>query len=167
MHIPSEEARTKRASTTAIIRIFGCFFVLLSSLGLMNGLEFHCFAGSSDPRKITPLQPGGTNIPPGFFIQFPSISPRNINSGYSPFGGSSFHKGSNRVNSANDYYALDVQAKYDPVYAAARGIVIYAGWAGGGWKSYGQIVVIDHGNGFQSNYAHLNEVNVRAGQSVA
>ncbi len=49
------------------------------------------------------------------------------------------------------------------VYAADAGVVVYAGWNDYG---YGNMVMIDHGNGFQSLYAHLSALNVGCGQSV-
>jgi murein DD-endopeptidase MepM/ murein hydrolase activator NlpD len=49
------------------------------------------------------------------------------------------------------------------VVAAASGTVIYAGWDG----AYGNSVVIDHGNGLFSRYAHLSSVSVSNGQSVS
>lgn len=48
-----------------------------------------------------------------------------------------------------------------PVGAAADGIVIWTGWAGG----YGKRVVIDHGS-FRTAYAHLKEILVKPGQEV-
>jgi murein DD-endopeptidase MepM/ murein hydrolase activator NlpD len=48
------------------------------------------------------------------------------------------------------------------VVAAASGTVVHAGWDG----AYGNSVVIDHGNGLFSRYAHLSSVSVSAGQSV-
>jgi LysM repeat protein len=50
------------------------------------------------------------------------------------------------------------------VYAADGGVVVYAGWNDYG---YGNLVVIDHGNGWQSVYAHLSQWNVSCGESVA
>ena len=50
----------------------------------------------------------------------------------------------------------------DPINAPADGVVIYAGWRGG----YGQTVVIDHGFGIQTHFAHLNAYDVRVGDSV-
>ncbi len=50
------------------------------------------------------------------------------------------------------------------VLAADSGRVISAGWDGSG---YGNMVMIDHGNGFQTRYAHMSQVNVIAGQSVS
>ncbi|MBE0671967.1 MAG: M23 family metallopeptidase [Anaerolineales bacterium] len=49
------------------------------------------------------------------------------------------------------------------VYAADAGVVVYSGWNDYG---YGNMVMIDHGNGFQSLYAHLSAFNVGCGQSV-
>ena len=50
-----------------------------------------------------------------------------------------------------------------PVHAAAAGTVIYAGWMSG----YGNIVVIDHGNGYLTHYAHLSTTKVGVGDKVA
>jgi murein DD-endopeptidase MepM/ murein hydrolase activator NlpD len=50
-----------------------------------------------------------------------------------------------------------------PVVASASGTVIVAGWMGG----YGNLVVIDHGNGIATAYGHNTTVTVSYGQSVA
>lgn len=50
-----------------------------------------------------------------------------------------------------------------PVLASDNGTVRYAGWDDTG---YGWLVEIDHGNGFTTLYAHLNEFPVEVGQSV-
>ena len=47
--------------------------------------------------------------------------------------------------------------------AAAAGTVIYSGWLGG----YGNLVVVDHGNGLSTAYAHASSLLVGVGQSVA
>ena len=49
-----------------------------------------------------------------------------------------------------------------PVVAAAAGTVIYAGWLGG----YGNLVVVDHGGGLATAYAHNSGVAVSVGESV-
>ncbi|HQY25105.1 MAG TPA: peptidoglycan DD-metalloendopeptidase family protein [Thermoflexales bacterium] len=57
----------------------------------------------------------------------------------------------------------------DPIYAADSGTVIYAGYslgANGAPVGYGQYVVIDHGNGYQTLYAHASRLFVRCGQQV-
>jgi murein DD-endopeptidase MepM/ murein hydrolase activator NlpD len=49
-----------------------------------------------------------------------------------------------------------------PVRAANRGRVIHAGWLG----IYGQCVILDHGMGLQSLYAHLSSIDVEPGDLV-
>jgi len=50
-----------------------------------------------------------------------------------------------------------------PIRAAAGGRVIVAGWMGG----YGNLVVIDHGGGLATAYAHQSAIYVGVGQQVA
>jgi murein DD-endopeptidase MepM/ murein hydrolase activator NlpD len=50
-----------------------------------------------------------------------------------------------------------------PVVASASGTVITAGWLGG----YGNLVVIDHGNGLATAYGHNSSLAVGGGQQVA
>lgn len=60
--------------------------------------------------------------------------------------------------------ALDIADELGaPVLAADSGYVIVAGWDGTG---YGYKVVVDHGNGFQTLYAHLQAYYVEVGDSV-
>ena len=50
----------------------------------------------------------------------------------------------------------------DPVHATASGRISIAGREGG----YGNMVEIDHGNGFATRYGHLSEIDVNIGQKV-
>ena len=78
-----------------------------------------------------------------------------LTSGFGPRGGG-MHEG------------IDIAAPNGtPVRAAAAGRVIVAGWSGG----YGNLVVIDHGNGIATAYAHLSAIyasggSVSQGQSI-
>jgi murein DD-endopeptidase MepM/ murein hydrolase activator NlpD len=54
-------------------------------------------------------------------------------------------------------------AEGNAVFATDSGVVVYAGWSNSG---YGNLVVIDHGTGWQSAYAHLSTFAVGCGQSV-
>jgi murein DD-endopeptidase MepM/ murein hydrolase activator NlpD len=47
-----------------------------------------------------------------------------------------------------------------PVYAARAGQVVYADWADGGW---GFLVIVAHGRGERTLYAHLSRIDVRPG----
>ncbi len=49
------------------------------------------------------------------------------------------------------------------VFAADAGVIVYAGWNEYG---YGNVIIIDHGNNWQSLYAHLSAIYVGCGQSV-
>lgn len=51
----------------------------------------------------------------------------------------------------------------DPVRAAAPGVVV----AARRWSSYGNIVIIDHGMGVETRYAHLSKLIAREGDFVA
>jgi murein DD-endopeptidase MepM/ murein hydrolase activator NlpD len=50
-----------------------------------------------------------------------------------------------------------------PIWAAAAGTVIHTGWLGG----YGNLVVVDHGNGLATAYAHASAILVAVGQQVS
>lgn len=63
-----------------------------------------------------------------------------------------------------NHAGIDIDGKEgDPVYAADSGVVVYAG--GNNW-GYGNMVIINHGNGWQTLYAHLSAVYVTCGQGV-
>ncbi|HHC08744.1 MAG TPA: hypothetical protein ENK55_08510 [Actinobacteria bacterium] len=58
---------------------------------------------------------------------------------------------------------LDIDAPAgEPISAFARGRVIFAGWKGG----YGKAVMIDHGGGMVTLYAHQSRLAVEVGQQV-
>jgi len=63
-----------------------------------------------------------------------------------------------------NHYGIDIAGNLgNPIYAADNGIVVYAGWNEYG---YGNMVVIDHGYGWQTLYGHLAQVDVVCGQEV-
>lgn len=72
------------------------------------------------------------------------------------------------VLSGNDYWSghlgIDIAGAIgDPVFAADAGVIVFSGWAYGG---YGNMIMIDHGTGYQTLYAHLSVASARCGQSV-
>ena len=50
-----------------------------------------------------------------------------------------------------------------PIYAAEGGTVSTAGWTGG----YGYLVIVKHGGGIETYYAHCSSLNVKVGQTVS
>lgn len=92
-----------------------------------------------------------------YMYPVPAYSGYTPNSGYgyrsSPIsGGSEFHTG------------LDLKATLNTdVVAAESGTVIYSGWRGG----YGNCVIIDHGGGMSTLYAHNNALCVSVGDTVS
>lgn len=67
-------------------------------------------------------------------------------------------------NPGANHPAIDIAGSVgNPVWAADNGVVVYAGWSNYG---YGYLIVVDHGNGWQTLYAHLNSIGVGCGQSV-
>lgn len=63
---------------------------------------------------------------------------------------------------------IDLQARTGgPVLAAAAGTVRHAGPSPAGYSGYGTMVLIDHGDGVSTMYAHLSRIVVRRGQTVA
>ncbi len=77
------------------------------------------------------------------------------NFGYrrNPFGGyaGDFHGG------------IDIAAPYGaPIYASSTGKVEMAQWNGG----YGKYVKVNHGNGYETSYAHMSTITARVGATV-
>ena len=64
---------------------------------------------------------------------------------------------------SSNHGAIDIPVSYAPVYSAANGRIVSAGWMSG----YGNYIEIDHGNGYYTAYAHLSSFNVSAGDIVS
>ena len=65
---------------------------------------------------------------------------------------------------STNHWGIDIAGNEgEAVYSTDAGVVVYAGWNNYG---YGNMIMVDHGNNFQSLYAHLSAINVGCGQSV-
>lgn len=112
-------------------------------------------AGGSTTTTTTTVTTGGSSSS-GTWMMWPSYTTYLT----SPYG--------YRVNPVSGIYKLhagcDIGASYGTsIYAAAGGTVILAGWNGG----YGNCVMINHGNGYTTLYAHMSSIAVSSGQSVS
>ena len=66
-------------------------------------------------------------------------------------------------STTHNHYGVDLATKKgDPIYASDGGTVVKASLA----KSYGLLVIIDHGNGVQTYYAHMSKILVNEGDKV-
>jgi len=133
----------------------------VSDIALYNGIS-----------ETKGLIAGSEIIVPGG--AFPSASPKNMASTGSPKKSTPAAKSSSTSSSSSKfgnplpggvitqanhgYNAVDIDGETgDPIYASAAGTVIVAkgsGWNGG----YGNYVVIEHGGGAQTLYAHMSSV---------
>ena len=128
----------------------------------LNGTEESCTITSTTvvSEPVTKIVAVGTKerpswLPTGTFI-WPVYGHITSNFGYrSIFGSYSYHSG------------LDIATSYGTAIAASDGgTVVFAGRATGSYWSYGNLVIIDHGNGIQTYYAHCSSVLVSAGDKV-
>jgi LysM repeat protein len=125
--------------------------------------------------------PGGRRAFRQWFVPVPARPQSGVGSAYGPGGCTGDYTGgavgtggfiwptANHFISGNDYWsghlAIDIAAANGaPVWAADSGVVVFAGWSTVG---YGNMVMLDHGNGWVTLYAHLSRVQVSCGQSVA
>jgi len=124
--------------------------------------------------------PGGSRPLRQWLVPDPIRPQAGVGSAYGPGGCSGDYSGgavgtggfiwptSNHYLSGNDYWsghlAIDIAAGYgSAIWAADSGVVVFAGWSTVG---YGNMVMIDHGNGYLTLYGHLDYVSVGCGQSV-
>jgi murein DD-endopeptidase MepM/ murein hydrolase activator NlpD len=81
-----------------------------------------------------------------------------------PSGGV-FTSGYGRRRSMGDWHTgVDFAGRVGTaIWASDGGVVTFAGWKG----TYGYCVIVDHGNGFTTLYAHCSKLLVSYGQKVA
>jgi len=139
-----------------------CWVIGLAILTMVARPE-RCEAASCNAGDRIPPHSGAVRLPNDFGLRVPFKGTHRITNGY----GSGYHQHTSDPTHANDYHALDFDLNNDAVLAMQGGKVIYAGWATGGWSTYGKIVIVDHQNGFQSLYAHLSSIGVSVGHNVS
>ena len=112
--------------------------------------------GSTPPTQPTPGQP----------------TPINSNKFYKPL---SSYTVTSRFGSRSYWYqgrwVTDIHTGIDlaapsgtPVMAAKGGTVVFAGW---NTQGYGNLIIVDHGNGQRTYYAHLSQISINNGATVS
>ena len=67
------------------------------------------------------------------------------------------------LSGSNNHQGIDIGNSYGTsIYASDGGTVTYSGWMGG----YGYLVIIDHGNGYETYYGHNSSLVAYVGQKV-
>lgn len=132
------------------------------TFALLNGAGAELTAGNlswdADEPASTPAAIGGADGPTAIFIAPPLTPPLAGLAVSAPYDAETGHLGV-------DYRAEPGEA----VFAAADGTVAEAGWSG----TYGYRVVLGHGDGFETLYAHCSALlagegdSVKAGQKIA
>ena len=125
------------ALETSIDQLTGQFDLQQAQLSALQSLLL-------DARIESNLKPTGMPVP-GYISSYFGVRP-------DPFDGhSARHTG------------IDIATPYGtPVHAVAEGMVTFAGLRSG----YGDVVEIDHGNGYMTRYAHNSKLDVHPGQHV-
>lgn len=93
-----------------------------------------------------------------------TVDPRQGPDWEMPFVCGQSWTGTTRSGHSPSYYTIDWNTPYDlgkPALASAPGVVTRAVTLTG---SYGRYVVVDHGGGYSTLYAHLNQIMVSVGQ---
>jgi LysM repeat protein len=147
----------------------------LSSIALRYGVTLHSLATANDILNTSRIYPGmvlsipsaeaGSNS-----VRYASVGPGLcINPTVERTGTGYFIRPANGYRITQTFHALHpgidlAQDAGSTVYAADSGTVVYAGWNPVG---YGNLVVLDHGNGWRTYYAHLSALYVTCETWVA
>jgi LysM repeat protein len=140
----------------------------LSGIALRYGVTLHSLASANDIADTARIYPGmALSIPSAQAgsnsVRYASVGPglcadpavERTGTGY-------FIRPANGYRITQTFHALHpgidlAQDAGSPVYAADGGTVVYAGWNPVG---YGNLIVLDHGNGWRTYYAHLSVLYV-------
>jgi murein DD-endopeptidase MepM/ murein hydrolase activator NlpD len=108
----------------------------------------------TDPASASVLGPGACEAISGGAVGFGSFVWPTDHHFLSGFG----------YSPETNHFGIDLDGETgDPIYAADAGVVVYSGWNDWG---YGNMIIVDHGDNWQSLYAHLSALNYGCGQSV-
>ncbi len=113
----------------------------------------HPVARETEPREAGSRDPGIPDLGIKLHPPVKGFSPARITSRFGM-----------RSSTARRHDGVDIKAAPgEEILAAASGSVAFSGRK----RGYGNVVIIDHGNGVSTLYAHLFSSSVRAGESIA
>ncbi len=115
--------------------------------------------GGVKPAPPPKPAPAPAAIPQAQIAKAPANAPRGGGRFVWPTGGSITQR-------FQRYHpALDIASYIGaPVKSADAGYIAEAGWSSAG---YGYHIIVDHGNGYSTLYAHLSKILVKAGQTIS
>jgi murein DD-endopeptidase MepM/ murein hydrolase activator NlpD len=114
------------------------------------------------PLGITRSNPASAQV--GGSGSCPAVTGGAIGTGTFVYPTSRHYLSGFDYSTKTNHLGIDLAAELgDPIYAADSGVVVYAGSNSYG---YGNMVMIDHGTGFQTLYAHLSAIFVNCADNV-
>lgn len=134
-------------------------------------LEYNKLADASTIRTEQVLIIPGGRVPPPPAPVVSSTSLASTSSGFippsAPVDSSQQLQWPTPGRRINQYFnfrhtGLDIDTNLSPIYAAESGVVSNTNWG----RGYGQNIILSHGGGLQTLYAHLSQILVSNGQSV-
>ena len=122
--------------------------------------------GGKLPMDLKVVIPGGKKpYIPRVVHHYTGPIPENASRGTGVFGWPTSGRITCGFNCYPDHHAIDIgNVSGTPIYTSDSGYVAKTGWSDVG---YGNTILIDHGNGFQTLYAHLHVILVAEGNSVS
>jgi murein DD-endopeptidase MepM/ murein hydrolase activator NlpD len=113
---------------------------------------------------ILKRNPKAIAIPPQESLLKPKFEEKSAVDTNAKVGSSFGYRRDPFTRRAKFHSGLDIKAKLgDPVGASSHGVVQYAGW----YHGYGNVVIVEHGGGVTTHYAHLTSFAVEVGQVVS
>ena len=139
------------------ISILTAIFVIASMCSCTPAPKYR--SRPSEPEPAAEIAAPGAESRPLSVELLPPVKNFDMRRVTSPFNGPS----SPRSGRGRRHDGIDIKAASgEEVFSAASGVVVLAGRQ----RGYGNIVIVDHGAGITTVYAHLFYANVRKGEEI-
>lgn len=169
---PGATARPSDAVTATVHRVQAG--ETLAEIAIRYGVAQHTLAVANDLSTSAELVPGQELSIPDAQLGINSVAFASVGEGLCEdvelqgTGTGYFARPVREYALTQGFYSTHtaVDLAYDlgsPIFAADGGTVVYSGWNPTG---YGNLVILDHGNGWRTYYAHLNAIFYGCGEWV-